>query len=196
MSSKNLIRIIFILILFSQCKPSPKTQLEKWVGENDKADAVEMDQLAQIIFDQTYKSTEWNESGQLFIEYGGSTALTFSDNKTYLPMILLDLARKTYRTYAFGEKRGLNSLRVSLVKPLFVKDAPNAESEVQEFEIYRIKIDEDSIAGVQSDWGKDFPDSFMSDKNDMPNEELLKFLEIWQKKWKVELNEFSRIEVH
>ncbi|PJE03740.1 MAG: hypothetical protein CK427_04505 [Leptospira sp.] len=195
MIGKIIFRIIFILVFFNLCKQEPQAELEKWVLTNQKADAIAMDKLAQLTFEHSYKSTEWKENGQLFIEYGGSSALTFSDKKKYVPMILLDLARRTYRTFFYGEKRGLKELRVSLVKPLYVQNAEGLQNEIQEFEIYRIKIDEDVLQKVRTIWNKEFPDSFVSDENGMPQGEQLEFLEIWQKNWKVELNQFSRIEV-
>ncbi|WCL48954.1 hypothetical protein [Leptospira sp. GIMC2001] len=186
-----------IVLLCSQliwnCSKSLEKSLDDWIQVTEKADSISMDELARLCFKHSYRLSEWGaDKNTLYVEYGGASALTFSSKETYIPSILLDLARKAYRTYATGSKKGLAELRVSLVKPYYVKNETNPETEIQEFEVYRISIDPVIWSKVNSDKPID---PFETDENDIPIGKFLERLEILMKEWKVELNELKRVQV-
>lgn len=190
---------IFILNFstINQCKVNPNNQLESWAKRPQPANEIEMDELARLTFSSNYRSSEWkNEIKELYIEYGGRSALTFSDPKNYQSMMLLDLARNSYRTFFYGKKRGLETLRISLVKPLYIKNESREEVNLQEFEVYRIQIQPKhwEIA-LEKTGDKTLPDPYETNINDHPEGKLLKFLQNLPSIWKIELNEFSRIAV-
>lgn len=181
------------IILILNCNPTPEEKFKSWSEPKDLSIEMQMIELANLGFGSTFRNAEWNENkNELYIEYGGSTALTFSDSKNYVSNILLDLSKKTFRTYSYGRTKGLKSLRISLVKPFYVKNSPDPESEIQEFEIFRIQLtEEDWDAAV----GSSQVDAFQVNRDDYPEGEFLEALEKLRSQWKVELNEFSRIEV-
>jgi|JI8StandDraft_1071087.scaffolds.fasta_scaffold187163_2 hypothetical protein len=189
--------IMLLLGLLSQCKDNPNNQLESWLKSSHPANEVKMDELSRLTFSSNYRSSEWkSENKELYIEYGGRSALTFSDPKNYQSMMLLDLARNSYRTYFYGKKRGLETLRISLVKPLYIKNESREEVNLQEFEVYRIQIQPKhwEIA-LEKTGDKTLPDPYETNINDHPEGKLLKFLQNLPSIWKIELNEFSRIAV-
>jgi hypothetical protein len=186
--------ITSLTVLFAlSCSPSTQEKLENWSKEDTNAHALDMDQLARISFHPSYRETEWDsETRTLYIEYGGTSALTFSNSSEYIPLTLLDLARKLYRTYYYGKSRNLDKVRVSLVKPFYIKNENNPDSEIQEFEVFRASIDATTWNQLPSK-GKAHP--FEVDNNDQPIGNFRKELDHLIQIWKVELNEFARIEV-
>lgn len=185
---------ISLIVFFAvACSPSTQEKLEKWSKMDTEVHALDMDQLARISFHPSYRETEWDpETRTLHIEYGGTSALTFSDSKEYVPMTQLDLARKLYRTYYYGKFRNLNKIRVSLVKPFFIKNETDPEAEIQEFEVFRVGVDNRTWEQLPLQ-GTAHP--FEVDKNDQPIGNFRKELDHLIQLWKVELNEFARIEV-
>lgn len=178
---------------FSDCKPTQQESLEKWAKQTEIPQAQEMDELSRLCFEHSYRESSWDpQSHTLTIEYGGSSALTFSSANDYIPMTILDLAKKSYRTYYYGSTRGLKILRVSLVKPFYTKNAKNPETEIQEFEVYRMRIDPATWSELG---GKDLGPPFEVDSYNVPVGNFKEALEKLVSRWSVELNELPRIEV-
>jgi hypothetical protein len=185
------------LVFLLSCQQSTKESLEAWLTQDMEQKSLAMDELVRLCFHHSYKESEWNsDKNELYVEYGGSSALTFSNSKNYVPMTLLDLARKSYRTYHYGNQRGLAVLRVSLVKPFYIKNETNSDVAIQEFEVYRMKITPQVWKKIHRQNDQEIKvDPFEVAENDIPKGEFLKVLEDLQKLWLVELNEFSRVEV-
>ncbi len=189
--------ILFLLLsqVFVFCRKDTKELLAEWedMHLSAKPTASSMDQLARIGFHHSYRESSWDpQSKTLFIEYGGSSALTFSDSTQYVPLTKLDLARKASRVYSYGKRMGLEILRVSLVKPFYVKDSLSPETEIQEFEVYRIRITPEIWDKLPA---RETLNLFEVDRNDYPVGSYFRNLEWLIQNWEEELNEFSRIEV-
>jgi hypothetical protein len=194
--SKIKITLINLLLIFilGNCSPSQENQFNQWISHTKILNQTSTSELAKIAFHHSYKESKWDETDQsLYIEYGGSSALTFSDSKNYKPMTLLDLATKSYRLFRHGNPKGLNNLRVSLVKPFYVKNAPNPDTEIQEFEVLRVHIDTRIWESIS---GNDSVDLYeINDEDQLPSGKFREKLNLLMDSWKVELDEFSRIEV-
>lgn len=186
------IAFLFIFVA-SSCKDSPKSQLKAWEKKHSTSHQESLDQLAKITFHHSYRYSKWDpDTKTLFIEYGGSSALTFTNSSQYVPMTKLDLARKLVRTYVYARKEGVENLRVSLVKPFYIKNAPIEEPEIQEFEVYRIRF-------TKKIWdllpNKEQLDVFEVDEFDYPKGNFYQALDWVIRNWEEELNEFARIEI-
>lgn len=189
----NIIAITISLSFLLFCSPSTQEKLEDWSKNTSMANAKEWDNLVKLTFDHSYRESRWNPDNQeLFVEYGGSSALTFTDSQNYVPRSLLDLARKSYRTYYYGRSRGIKSLRVSLVKPFYVKNSEDPNTEIQEFEVYRAYINEETWKNLSQNQDVN---PFETNEYDLPEGKFHNVLDELIKTWKVELNEFPKIEV-
>ncbi|MCC5816016.1 MAG: hypothetical protein JJT78_14790 [Leptospira sp.] len=183
-----------LLISLNNCSPNQQKQFNQWTSHTESLSQASTTELAKIAFHHSYKESKWDNIDQsLYVEYGGSSALTFSDSKNYKPMTLLDLATKSYRLFYYGNPKGLKTLRVSLVKPFYVKNAPNPETEIQEFEVLRIRIDTKIWESIR---GNDTLELYeIDDEDQLPSGKFREELNLLMDSWKIELDEFSRIEV-
>lgn len=183
----------FVFLYFIACKDSQKNQLKAWEKKHSSSHQESLDQLARITFHHSYRDSKWDPNSKtLYIEYGGSSALTFSNSSQYVPMTKLDLARKIVRTYLYAQKDGVENLRVSLVKPFYVKDIPEEEPEIQEFEVFRVRLTKTIWESLPN---KENLDVFEVDEFDYPQGNFFQALEWVTQNWEEELNEFARIEL-
>lgn len=82
--------------------------------------------IAKVLFLDLLKSfkSEVNQAGKqdVVIEYGGNRANTFHSQENYSEKIQFDVVRYILLYFQSGSKRNLDNLRISLVKPYYVKE--------------------------------------------------------------------------
>lgn len=194
-SKLNHIFAFSLLAIFSLnfCSPSQEDKLRDWQSATSEISQESGVKLAMLAFHHSFREAKWDPLDKtLYVEYGGSSALTFTDSKMYKPTTLLDLAAKSYRMYHFGKEKGIETVRISLIKPFYVKNAPNPETEIQEFEVYRIRFDQKVWEKLPH---KEDVDLFQINEDGLPDGLWRENLDILMDSWKVELDEFARIEV-
>ncbi|MCB1156089.1 MAG: hypothetical protein H7A25_03890 [Leptospiraceae bacterium] len=130
-------------------------------------------------------------SFSLSIEYGGSMALTFFEQDRYAEYMKKIHAFYVYKTFLSLDK--LNSLQLSLVKPYYVNYPDLNKEMIEEFEIFRISVDRTILNPVLE---KKVPEDYekgSAKKKFSP--EMLIIINSIISKWKVELDEFHRVEI-
>ncbi|MCB1193643.1 MAG: hypothetical protein H7A23_15465 [Leptospiraceae bacterium] len=188
---------VILLGLFINCFLNPNEKMNQIASDRSITDKEAVLKIAKFVWGKTLKNIEIVENKetkglQLIVEYGGASALTFLDQENYSDVLKLEMAKYIFRMSRYGANRNLHSIRCSIVKPLFVKDEMWQEESVEEFEIFRVSIDTNSLKGIKN-WSLENP--FLETRQDLPTPEILEVLKEIIKKWKVELDEFYRIKV-
>jgi hypothetical protein len=203
MNSKLLINRILLFILYAMIvfgfycthKDSNRKEIEALQNNKNISDEESLYGLAKIIFGDSLKSfkTEKNPNGKqnVTIDYGGNRAYTFYSEGNYTERIQLDTARYILLFFQAAKIRNLEELRLSVVKPYFVKE-PNAKKETtEEFEVFRVHISLSEIEKISS-WDNA---KLLRDNKNSNNSNVAEFLNQVRLKWKIELNELNRIEL-
>lgn len=191
-----LIFIICFFIFFSLCKKEDKNMdMEKFTQNQSISDEEALYGIAKILFADSLKSfkSERNAEGKqdVTIEYGGNRAYTFHSDENYSEKIQFDVVRYILLFSKQAQKRNLNSLRISLVKPYYVKE-PEAKKEItEEFEVFRANISLSELAKV-SDWDNS---KLLQDTRNASNPKIVELFNQVRLKWKIEMNELNRIEL-
>ncbi|TGN10179.1 hypothetical protein [Leptospira ilyithenensis] len=153
-------------------------------------------QLIPLIFE--YELKEWKITTDpvskyqlLEVSYGGSSALTFSSQKEYkINTTMLHALYSAKSLFAFSPYP-ISSIRLSLVKPLYVKDEAHPDVGIQEFEIFRTSMDMAKAKEVLNKHSK--TDPFSLEKSEEKDRKVL--LEDLVRIWKLELDELNKITV-
>lgn len=188
--------IILILVL-SQCKPKQitKDDVTHWQTKfsGNTLDFVS-DYVPQVV-GSDYKSFEHNvdanEKAELHVVYGGSTALTFTDQKEYQNYMLAYQQLIHLRIATLLAFSNIERYSLSLSKPFYIKGETNPETEIQEFEVLRTVAEKEKVNAVLAQYPNFDP--FRNPKLD--SEEWKAISKSLQEVWKVELNELSRVTV-
>ncbi len=190
--------IILLLIFFgNSCshKDAKNKEIEALQNNKNITDEESLYGIAKIIFGDSLKSfkTEKNENGKqnVTIDYGGNRAYTFYSEGNYTERIQLDTARYILLFSQSAKIRNLEELRISVVKPYYVKE-PDAKKEVpEEFEVFRAKVSLSEIEKIPN-WENA---KLLRDNKNINNSNVTEFLNQVRLKWKIELNELNRIEL-
>ena len=197
----NKINYFFIILLFIffgySCshKDAKNKEIEALQNNKNITDEESLYGIAKIIFGDSLKSfkTEKNENGKqnVIIDYGGNRAYTFYSEGNYTERIQLDTARYILLFSQSGKIRNLDALRISVVKPYYVKE-PDAKKEVtEEFEVFRVSVLISEIEKIPN-WENA---KLLRDNKNINNSNVTEFLNQVRLKWKIELNELNRIEL-
>ena len=90
-----------------------------------------------------------------------------------------------------SKKRNLDNMRISVVKPYYVKE-PEAKKEVtEEFEVFRASISVSELEKITG-WNNQ---KLLSDNRNINNPNVIETFNQVRLRWKIELNELSRIEL-
>lgn len=150
------------------------------------------DRLKEIEISPNF-APDGSATGSLVItlSVGGNTALTFLGQKEYKERMKLEAALLSFRVLQTLKGLPIESLRVSIVKPYYVK---NSETDsIEEFEVFRAKMEKNSLTRIQ---GFETVDSFAADSYDSPEPEVLDVMVQIVQTWKVELDELNRVELN
>lgn len=191
------VKIICIFLFIVSCsKGSPNQKEILALQENSNiSDEEALYGIGRIIFRDTLKSfkAEKNSSEKLdvTIEYGGNRAYTFYTEGNYSERIQFDTVRFILMYANASKKRNLDNMRISVVKPYYVKE-PDAKKEVtEEFEVFRASISVSELEKITG-WNNQ---KLLSDNRNINNPNVIETFNQVRLRWKIELNELSRIEL-
>ncbi|EQA73855.1 hypothetical protein [Leptospira noguchii] len=204
---KKILRLfyfVFILsILFTNttCQQSTKNKIQKILSDRQIPVEEKIRQTSFLLLGDRLKeieispnfSSDGSTTGSLVINLsvGGNTALTFLGEKEYKERMKLEAALLSFRILQTLRGLPVESLRVSIVKPYYVK---NSETDsIEEFEVFRAKMEKNSLIRIQ---GFETVDSFAADSYDSPEPEVLDVMVQIVRTWKVELDELNRVELN
>ncbi|EMO90180.1 hypothetical protein [Leptospira noguchii] len=204
---KKILRLfyfVFILsILFTNttCQQSTKNKIQKILSDRQIPVEEKIRQTSFLLLGDRLKeieispnfSSDGSTTGSLVItlSVGGNTALTFLGQKEYKERMKLEAALLSFRILQTLKGLPVESLRVSIVKPYYVK---NSEIDsIEEFEVFRAKMEKNSLIRIQ---GFETVDSFAADSYDSPEPEVLDVMVQIVRTWKVELDELNRVELN
>ncbi|EMS85893.1 hypothetical protein [Leptospira noguchii] len=204
---KKILRLfyfVFILsILFTNttCQQSTKNKIQKILSDRQIPVEEKIRQTSFLLLGDRLKEIEispnfasdGSTTGSLVItlSVGGNTALTFLGQKEYKERMKLEAALLSFRILQTLKGLPVESLRVSIVKPYYVK---NSEIDsIEEFEVFRAKMEKNSLIRIQ---GFETVDSFAADSYDSPEPEVLDVMVQIVRTWKVELDELNRVELN
>ncbi|KAA1268457.1 hypothetical protein FH589_03340 [Leptospira interrogans] len=204
---KQILRLfyfVFILsILFTNitCEQNTKNKIQKVLSNRQIPVEEKIRQTSFLLLGDRLKEIEispnfapdGSATGSLVItlSVGGNTALTFLGQKEYKERMKLEAALLSFRVLQTLKGLPIESLRVSIVKPYYVK---NSETDsIEEFEVFRAKMEKNSLTRIQ---GFETVDSFAADSYDSPEPEVLDVMVQIVQTWKVELDELNRVELN
>jgi len=197
-TSNKLLSIILVFFLVSSnffcSKKENQEDIQKYINNPNISDEEALYGISKVIFKDSLKSfkSEKNSTGKqdITIEYGGNRAYTFYSDGNYSERIQFDTVRYILLLFQSGEKRNLDTLRISLVKPFFVKE-PDAKKELtEEFEVFRVSMIYSDIIQVPN-WNNS---QMINDKKGL-NSKVTELFNQVRLRWKIELDELSRIEL-
>lgn len=193
--------ILLILFMNITCKQSTKNKIQKILSDRQIPVEEKIRQTSFLLLGDRLKEIEispnfapdGSATGSLVItlSVGGNTALTFLGQKEYKERMKLEAALLSFRVLQTLKGLPIKSLRVSIVKPYYVK---NSETDsIEEFEVFRAKMEKNSLTRIQ---GFETVDSFAADSYDSPEPEVLDVMVQIVQIWKVELDELNRVELN
>ncbi len=193
--------ILLILFMNITCKQSTKNKIQKILSDRQIPVEEKIRQTSFLLLGDRLKEIEispnfapdGSATGSLVItlSVGGNTALTFLGQKEYKERMKLEAALLSFRILQTLKSLPIESLRVSIVKPYYVK---NSETDsIEEFEVFRAKMEKNSLTRIQ---GFETVDSFAADSYDSPEPEVLDVMVQIVQTWKVELDELNRVELN
>jgi hypothetical protein len=190
--------VLCILFSWGACKPSPKDQVQKILSDKQIPVEEKIRQASFLLLGDRLKEIEISPSDisgsgsvSVTLAVGGNSALTFLGQKEYKERMKLEIALLSFRLLQTLKNLPIESIRVSIIKPYYVKNSPTES--IEEFEVFRAKMEKNSLSAIQ---GFDTVDSFAADSYDSPDPAVLDVIVQIVQSWKVELDELNRVEVN
>lgn len=193
--------VLSIFFFAAVCKQSAKDQVQKILTDHQIPVEEKIRQSSFLLLGDRLKEIEISpgvspdgtttDSVRVTLAVGGNSALTFLGQKEYKERMKLEVALLSFRLLQTLKDLPIESFRVSIVKPYYVKNSPN--DSVEEFEVFRAKMEKNSIVQIR---GFDSVDSFAADSYDSPDPAVLDVMVQIVQSWKVELDELNRVEVN
>ncbi|TGM09591.1 hypothetical protein EHQ76_02225 [Leptospira barantonii] len=195
------ILLFAILLPHTGCKPTAKEQVEKILSDRRIPVEEKIRQTSFLLLGDRLKEIEISpgvssdgtttDAVRVTLSVGGNSALTFLGQKEYKERMKLEVALLSFRLLQTLKNLPIESFRVSIVKPYYVKNSPT--DSVEEFEVFRAKMEKNSLIQIK---GFETVDSFAADAYDSPEPAVLDVMVQIVQSWKVELDELSRVEVN
>ncbi|XDD50643.1 hypothetical protein AB3N59_02215 [Leptospira sp. WS92.C1] len=194
--------ILLLVSLFavSACKQSPKDQVQKILSNKQIPVEEKIRQTSFLLLGDRLKEIEispavvlngsTSDQVKVTLAVGGNSALTFLEQKEYKERMKLEVALLSFRLLQTLKELPIESLRISIIKPYYVKNSKQEYPE--EFEVFRAKLEKASLASIN---GFETVDSFAADSYDSPDPEVLDVMIRIVHSWKVELDELGRVEI-
>lgn len=192
--------ILILIVLFSMidCKPSPKDQVQKILSDKQIPAEEKIRQTSFLLLGDRLKEIEiapgdapGSGAVKVTLAVGGNSALTFLGQKEYKERMKLEIALLSFRLLQTLKNLPIESIRVSIIKPYYVKNSPTES--IEEFEVFRARMEKTSMNSIQ---GFETVDSFAADSYDSPDPAVLDVMVQIVQSWKVELDELNRVEVN
>jgi hypothetical protein len=192
---KRLLIVLLILAFLVQCSNKNK-ELMKIIEDDKIPNEVAILEVTKKILGKEFKEVQVEkiEDGyKVFVEFGGTSALTFQKDENYEKEHKLRVAKYLIEILKYIEQRKVSILIVSLVKPFYIKDSETEKEIIQEFELFRSRVLLSELNKIEGwrDWNLD--NWVIAGKQ---NDELLDNLNKVIKIWTVELNEFKRVNLN
>ncbi|MCB1142080.1 MAG: hypothetical protein H7A24_09275 [Leptospiraceae bacterium] len=192
---KHLIFGLILLLSLLNCKKNPDSQIEKLIQNPGIKDEVVIIEVTKQILKSQFKEIRVEKTDEKFnvlIDFGGSTALTFQEKKVYEKEMKLLTAKYMIELFYYLSSRKTDKLTLSLVKPFYIHEPQINKDVIQEFEVFRTSLDLATLDTIEGwrDWDTKAWNHKGEDQDRLV-EQLNKVISIW----KVELNEFGRIEL-
>lgn len=189
-----IIALLFISAISFCSKKKSDPDVSEYINNQNITDEEAIYNIAKTIFKDQLKSfkSEKNTNGSqdVTIEFGGDRAYTFYSENSYSERIQFQVVRYIYLMFQNCQKRNIYNLRISAVKPYYVKE-PNAKTEiVEEFEVFRASINIDKVKEIKN-WEN--PAILREDKK--MDKKLESFFNELRTRWTIEMNELYRIQV-
>ncbi len=193
--------IFFVLFTNVGCKPSAKDQIQKILSDRQIPVEEKIRQTSFLLLGDRLKEIEISPSiapdgnttdrVRVTLAVGGNTALTFLGQKEYKERMKLEVALLSFRVLQTLKNLPIESFRVSIVKPYYVKNSPT--DSIEEFEVFRATMEKNSLIRIK---GFETVDSFAADSYDSPEPAVLDVMVQIVQSWKVELDELNRVELN
>jgi hypothetical protein len=187
--------IVFFSTIVYNCKKLSKQKPEEIVLKSSVPPEIAFVEVAKHVFGSEFKEArveQQKDTFHVFIEFGGKNALTFLSQGRYEKELKLITALYALRYFRYVESLNLNSLTLSLVKPYYIHHQEINKEIIEDFEVFRARLEKQDLDKV-SGW-KDIPLEFSKESTEV-KEKALKVLENITLVWKVELDEFKRVEL-
>lgn len=187
--------LLLLFLSLNACKKGKRYQPEQLASNPNIPSEVAFIEVAKQIFGNEFKEgkiEKEKEGYHVSIEFGGKTALTFLTEGKYEKELKLVTALYAVKYFRYMEQRNLESLTLSLVKPYYIHHEEINQEVIQDFEVFRVRLEKNDMEKVQG-W-KEIPLEFSKEKAEV-KEEVLKVLENINLLWKIELDEFKRVEL-
>ncbi|PJZ71591.1 hypothetical protein CH373_02165 [Leptospira perolatii] len=188
--------IVFLILFSYGCKQSPKESALEILQKQSIPEPERIREAAEALFGERLKDMEVvpgsdSSKYEIYLAFGGTSALTFLESDQYAARMRLELALQTFRFLQVLEGYPIGKFRMSLVKPYFVKNSEEDRG-VEEFEVFRFRADGEQLRALP---GFKDVDAFSADRYDAPKPEVINVLFKIVQNWQVELDLFPRVQV-
>ncbi|TGM15651.1 hypothetical protein EHQ81_04460 [Leptospira selangorensis] len=197
---KTNVHILMIFLAFFQlisCSKSPQEKVKTILSDAQLNEEEKIKMAAFALFGERLKEIDLvkvqDEKGakfEVYLGFGGTSALTFLGSEKYSDHMKLELALGAYKFLQSLQGFRFGKYRMSLIKPFFIKNGEARGAE--EFEIYRFRAEGEDLKNVA---GFKETDAFSSDNYDVPSEKVVTVLKNMIDHWQVELDQFARVEI-
>ncbi|WP_367898031.1 hypothetical protein AB3N61_15555 [Leptospira sp. WS58.C1] len=192
-----LLLALLALFQFSSCSKSPQEKVRTILSDAQLNEEEKIKMAAFALFGERLKEIDLiktqDDKGtkyEVYLGFGGTSALTFLGSEKYSDHMKLELALGTYKFLQSLQGFRFGKYRMSLIKPFFIKNGEARGAE--EFEIYRFRAEGEDLKNIE---GFQETDAFSSDNYDVPSEQVVSVLKNMIDHWQVELDQFARVEI-
>ena len=190
---KFLTILILVYIAFSTCKKK-SDDFENFSDNPKIPPEIFLVELSKKIFKDEWKETKVEKvsSGlEVLIEFGGKSALSFRSQDSFENEMKYITADYIWKFLRYSSARDIKLLKLSLTKPFYVNEETIKKEVIEEFEVFRVSVDPLEIKIISDFQTLQLTPIATSEKDS----KRFKVLDEIIKRWKVELNEFKRVEI-
>lgn len=191
---KSITLILMFYMAFHACEKKNKEPV--FLEDNLKTpDEIFLVDLSKKVLKDQFKEAKVEKTPQgihLYLEFGGTSALSFRSQDTFEREMHLTTAFFALKMIRLSSKRNLRQFTISIVKPFYVREESIKKEVIEEFEIFRVSIDPLQVKQIEK--FKEVSIGSLSIEG-IEGEVQLEVLNSIIKNWKVELNEIYRVEI-
>ncbi len=179
---------------FQACEKKNKESV--FLEDNLKTpDEIFLVDLSKKVLKDQFKEAKVEKTPEgihLYLEFGGSSALSFRSQENFEREMHLTTAFFALKMNRLSSKRNIRQFTISIVKPFYVREESIKKEVIEEFEIFRVSIDPLQVKQIEK--FKEVNIESLSIEGS-GGEIQLDVLNSIIKNWKVELNEIYRVEI-
>lgn len=191
---KSLTLILIFYMAFQACEKKNKESV--FLEDNLKTpDEIFLVDLSKKVLKDQFKEAKVEKTPEgihLYLEFGGSSALSFRSQENFEREMHLTTAFFALKMNRLSSKRNIRQFTISIVKPFYVREESIKKEVIEEFEIFRVSIDPLQVKQIEK--FKEVNIESLSIEGS-GGEIQLDVLNSIIKNWKVELNEIYRVEI-